>query len=49
MALAATVQRGHLTQLLSHIDKECKFEPILIFDDNQSATALAKDAGVKRQ
>jgi len=49
MALAATVQRGHLTQLLSHIDKECKFEPILIFDDNKSAIALAKDAGVKRQ
>ena len=50
MALAATVQEGiYLAQLLSHIDKECTFEPILIFDDNQSAIALSKDAGVKRQ
>jgi len=50
MALAPTVQEGiYLAQLLSHIDKECTFEPILIFDDNQSAVALSKDAGVKRQ
>ena len=32
MAYAATVQEGiYLAQLLSHIDKECTFEPILIF------------------
>jgi len=50
MALAATVQEGiYHAQLLSHIDKECTFEPILIFDDTQSVIALSKDAGVKRQ
>jgi len=33
-----------LTQFLNNIDKESKFEPDLIFEDNQGAIALSKNA-----
>lgn len=44
VALAYAVQEGvYLTNLLSHIDKGCTSEPVLIYEDNQGAIALAKD------
>jgi len=44
MALAATTQESlFLTQLLHDIDRDCQYEPVTIFDDNQGAIALVEN------
>jgi len=44
MALAATTQETlFLTQLLYDIDRDCQYEPLTIFDDNQGAVALVEN------
>lgn len=44
MALAAATQEcSFLTQFLCEIDKNVRYEPVTIFDDNQGAIALAEN------
>jgi len=44
MALAATTQEYlFLTQLLHDIDRDCQYEPVIIFDNNQGAIALVEN------
>jgi hypothetical protein len=44
MALAAATQESlFLTQLLHDIDKNCQYEPVTIFEDNQGAIALVEN------
>jgi len=44
IALAAAIQEIlHLTQLLNDIDRESRFDPVTLFEDNQGTIALAKN------
>jgi len=45
IALAASVQESlYLVQLLNGVNMQCKVEPAMIFEDNQGAIALSKNA-----